>query len=265
MNPDDSNTGTMESQLAGSPFVSPQRIETETAPSSASESSALKHQEFRPEADLSHQAKTDHLGAEKKHDESNLIHFEDHKSFNFGLALAWIIALLSITATLYFWWLNRNLTDALEDKKEKRTAVVSQLESPGNKEVETEANNFKASVAALTAAKTARSPVGTFLPDFYTKIDNDVKITSMSMSAGGALSIAGTTANYRTIADQVMALKSWSQLSDVDLTSSSYSVDAENIKSAASFSITAKVKSSSTTTTGASATSVSGTTTGGAQ
>lgn len=235
MNPDGSTTAAAEPQQAGSPFVSPQRIEMDTAPNQAqtgsSTQSASEHKDLGKEGVVS-----------GRQEGNNLVHFEDKQSFNFAMALAWIIALLSIVATLYFWWLNRNLTDILEDKKAKRTAVVSQLESPGNKETETEANDFKASVAALTAAKQLRNPMATFLPDFYTKIDKDVRITSLSINSSGVFSLAGSTASYRAIADQVMALKSWTSLTDVELASSSYDLEATVKSTAAKFTVTAKVK-----------------------
>lgn len=268
MNPEGSNTVSAEPQIAGSPFVGPDRIEMTNAPTagpgndnapSSANPAPVQAQSGGQKAETAEHGKEN--PAVKKPEDSNLVHFEDKQSFNFALALAWIIALLSIVATLYFWWLNRNLTDVLDDKKEKRTTVVSQLESPGNKEVETEALNFKASVTALSAAKLVRNPMATFLPDFYTKIDKDVKITSLSLASGGALSIAGSTASYRAIADQVMALKSWTSLTDVDLASSSYSTE-EGVKSqAAKFTITAKVKQPTTATSTSTSTAPSATST----
>lgn len=175
---------------------------------------------------------------------NDIFKMAERESFNFGLMFAWMIALFAMLATLYLWWDNRVLNDSLEEKKLKKTSVLSQLETPSNKAVEKEANEFKQSVAALAKAKKSRYDMTVFMPAFYTKINNDVKLTSISMTAEGTISIAGSTGSYRQIADQAVALKSWNYLKDVDLTSSTLKMpDEKSSKVEALFSISAKIQS----------------------
>lgn len=189
----------------------------------------------------------------------NLIQLGSHSSFNFALAVAWLVALLAVLATLYFWWLGKNTMDVVLEKQTKLESIEQQIKTPAMAKAEKEANDFKASVGILSKAKKDRFSITEFLPSFYTKITNDVKISSLSLSADGALSISGTTQNYRTTADLVMALRSWSSLSDVELSSVSMSAGTnKDSKLQASFSISAKVIKAPTV----SASSAAGTATG---
>ncbi|MDD4877133.1 MAG: PilN domain-containing protein [Dehalococcoidales bacterium] len=172
----------------------------------------------------------------------NLVQMGERSSFNFALAIAWVVALLSILATLYFWWLSVNTVDVVAEKQSKLESIEQQLKAPAMVRVEKDSNDFKSSVSILSKAKKDRFSITEFLPVFYSKVTNDVKITSFSLSSDGNLSVSGTTKNYRTTADLVLALRSWSVLSDVDLTSTSMSLGTEEgSKPEALFSISAKV------------------------
>lgn len=174
----------------------------------------------------------------------NMVKVANYPAFNFALAIAWMVALLSILATLYFWWLQKNVADELAEKEAKKNTIISQISSPSLLEVEKKANNFKSSVSVLSTAKKSRFLYTTFLPDLYTKITNDTKISSMMLTSdGGSLSLMGTTKNYRSTADLVMALKSWDKLKNVDLVSVSMTTPDEQTGGApeASFSISATV------------------------
>lgn len=179
-------------------------------------------------------------GNSNSHD--NLIPMGDHSHFNFALALAWLVALLAILATLYFWWLSRNIVDVVAEKQSKLDSINQQIEAPAMIKVAKDSNDFKTSVGILSQAKKDRFPIATFLPAFYTKITNDVRISSLSLASDGKLNIAGTTKNYRTTADLIMALKSWNMISNVDLSSVAMTVDsANNGKVEANFSVSATV------------------------
>lgn len=192
----------------------------------------------------------------------NLVQMGEHSSFNFALAIAWVVALLSVLATLYFWWLSTNTIDVVAEKQSKLESIEQQIQAPAMVRTEKESNDFKSSVGILSKAKKDRFSITEFLPVFYSKITNDVKITSFSLSSDGSLAIAGTTKNYRTTADLVLALKSWSVLSDVDLSSTSMSLgEGEGSKIEALFSISAKVTTVSAAAVGSSASSTTGTAT----
>jgi len=170
----------------------------------------------------------------------NLIPMGDHSHFNFALVLAWLVALLAILAMLYFWWLSRNIVDVVAEKQSKLDSINQQIEAPAMVKVAKDSNDFKTSVGILSQAKKDRFSIATFLPTLYTKVTNDVKINSLALTTEGKLSIAGTTKNYRTTADLVMALKSWGSLSNVDLMSVAMMADDAG-KIEANFSISADV------------------------
>lgn len=184
--------------------------------------------------------------ATNSHD--SLIQLGEHSSFNFALAIAWFVAMLAVLATLYFWWLGKNAIDVVAEKQSKLDSIEQQIKAPAMVKAEKESSDFKSSVGVLSKAKKDRFSITEFLPNFYTKITNDVKISSLALSADGSLSIAGTTKSYRTTADLVMALKSWSSLTNVELSSVSMSAGGEKEgKLEATFSISAKVVKSPVT------------------
>lgn len=195
-----------------------------------------------------------------KNPQDNLIRIGEPSHFNFALAIAWLVALLAILATLYFWWLSKNTIDVVAEKQAKLVSIEGQIKAPAMVKVEKDSNDFKTSVGILSKAKLDRFSIAEFLPSFYTKITNDVKISSLSLSTDGALAISGTTKNYRTTADLVMALKSWSSLSNVDLSSVSMSTgEGTDGKVLANFSISAKVVKTPVSAATAASTTTSGT------
>jgi hypothetical protein len=199
------------------------------------------------------------------HNKDNLISYKDRPSFNFAIALAWLVALLSILATLYFWWLNKNVADSIADKQSIKDGVEQQLLSPAMVKAEKDALDFKTSVGILSKANKDRYSYSTFLPEFYTKITNDTKISALSVTSSGEVSISGTTKSYRAIADLAMALKSWDKLSGVEILSASMGSSDSGTggrggTDGAVFSISAKIVTFATDATSAS--SVSNTTGG---
>jgi len=176
--------------------------------------------------------------------DDGMIGMVDHRGFNFALALAWLVAVAALLGAGYFWWLNSNLTGELKDKKAKKTAIQSQLELPANKAIEEEALNFKASVQVLADAKAKRYNYYNFLQNLYTKINKDVALTSISISAEGDVALAGETDTYRSIADQMLSLISWTELTSVELGSSSLKIE-DGKATGAIFSISAKIAAKS--------------------
>ena len=174
--------------------------------------------------------------------------FSDRPGFNFTVAICWLAVIAAILATIFFWFMDKNSAGQLKAATSKKTDIVNQLKSPANTEVENKANDFKSSVNALSEAKNNSRKMSTFLQNFYTKITSDVILTSIAVSSDGSLGITGTTATYRSVADLMLALKSWDVLSSVELGAVSDQKDAKTGKVITSFSITAKVNQNSTTT-----------------
>lgn len=178
--------------------------------------------------------------APNKSSKDEIIEFSDHPSFNFGTALSWLVTICAILITVFFWWQNRDTADAVLSKQDEKTKIIAEITSPTNIDVEKKAANFKSAVSALKAAKAEKFNNSKFLKDLSTKITTDVSIESMTLAEDGTLNLNGKTTSYRSVADLMLALKSWTSLSGVDLNSVSVQEDT-NKKPYVVFAITAKL------------------------
>ncbi len=165
--------------------------------------------------------------------------FGEHSSFNTALALTWMVALFSVLATLFFWWMNKSESDALADKKTEKDSLAQQISSPGSVEIENKAQDFKLSVKQLKTAYNEKYSFTSFLTDLNSKLTKDVQLSTIAVTADGSLNINGTTKGYRAVADLMMSLKSWSTLSNVDLLSVANTTTDDKMETV--FAISAKV------------------------
>ena len=156
-----------------------------------------------------------------KADKASTLKFAEHSDFNFPLLILWLVAAFSILLTVYFWWNEKDLENTVKDKKAALSTIESSLTTKDNSDIEKEANDFKASVNALTSAYKLRYPYSTFLPNLYKLVNKDVVIDSMSVSSDGTMSMTGKTSSYRSVAEQVMSLKNSADLNGVNLASTS--------------------------------------------
>ncbi|MFA4996176.1 MAG: PilN domain-containing protein [Patescibacteria group bacterium] len=177
------------------------------------------------------------FGAAPKVTDTTFSQFKEHSTFNVPVALTWIVAVFSVVATLFFWWMNRNLSASLVEKNSEKDTVFQQISSQGD--IEKKATNFKSAVSQLKAAYSEKFSISTFNSDFNKKITNDVKLTNLAVTAEGNLSINGTTKSYRFVADLMVALKDWDTLTDVELLSAA--TDVSDGAATTSFSISAKI------------------------
>lgn len=172
--------------------------------------------------------------------------FKERSHFNTGLMLVWMVAAFSILATLFFWWMNKNEADALADKKSEKDSLMAQLSTPGSVEIEDKAQEFKASVTALKQAYADKYSYSDFLANLNKKLTSDIKLSSITVdSAGGVLNISGSTKSYRSVADLMVALKSWDSLKDVELLSVANNKADNKIET--DFSISANIIKNKTT------------------
>lgn len=163
---------------------------------------------------------------------------EDHSSFNFPVAISCLVALMAMLVTGLFWWINKDSQTLLKEKQSEQESIVQQITTSTYKDVEKKASDFKSSVNALSAAKKERYSMEKFLQNFYSKVTKDVQISSLSVSSEGSLSISGTTATYRSVADLLMALGDWETLGEVELGSVALA-ESESGTLEATFSINA--------------------------
>lgn len=171
--------------------------------------------------------------------EPEIVKFSEGSGFDYSMFFVWVTVILAVGATVVFWVANGNVKSAIKERGSEKDSITAEINGKSYSSVEDKATGFKAAVTALKQAKNERYSYTEFLPEFYKKITNDVKLNSFSISETGELSMDGTTSSYRSVAELVLALKSWPTLTDIKLGSVSY-VSSGNAASAA-FSLTAKI------------------------
>lgn len=167
--------------------------------------------------------------------------FDDRPGFNFSLLILSLTTLFAVLATLLLWWTNQDNKAQAEEQTKEKQAIISQITSANYTSVEKKAQDFAASVSALSAAAKERYSMTEFLSNISGKLTKDVTINNLSVSSEGTVSITGTTKSYRSIADFAVALKSWDKLTEVDLKSFSLQIPEDGSRVVANFSATAKI------------------------
>lgn len=192
--------------------------------------------------------------APKENNNKEMIQFSEHKESSHGVLLCWLAAIFSILAGGLFWWINTSNQDILAEKKSEKDAIIQELSSPSNAAIEKKANDFRSSVTALENAANDHYSYTIFLQEFNKKITNDVQLSSISVSQDGGISFNGKTGSYRKVADLMMALNSFTSLSEVELSSVALSQN-EGAAPEVVFGMSAKLKKETTSTVSAESTS----------
>lgn len=173
-------------------------------------------------------------------EDMEIIQFSNSSSFNLGYVFFSLAAVISIGATFFFWSANNNVSTALAEKKNEKDSIIADITSPTYKDVEKNAADFKAAVIELKQVSAEKYSISEFLPELYKHITKDVQVKNISVKNKTEVAFDGTTSSYRSVADLVVALRTWSVISDVTLNSASLNVGKDG-KSEAVFSITAKI------------------------
>lgn len=173
-------------------------------------------------------------------DEIEVIKFSNSSSFNFGYVFISLALIISLGAIYFFWSANQNVTASLNQKKSEKNAIIAEITSPTYKDVEQNASDFKAAVDQLKTASASRYLISSFLTGFYQKITNDIQISSLAVSDNSTIAFSGKTGSYRSVADLMVALKTWPVLTNIILGTVSENVD-DGGKVSVDFSMTANI------------------------
>lgn len=172
--------------------------------------------------------------------EEEMATFDDKPPVNTGLVLLWITAVIAILATAFFWWSGRNIGDRVAEENAKTDQIAAQINSPGMKDISKQAQDFKSSVTALSAAEAARFPYAVFLPELFSKITKESSISAISVAKDGKINITAKAKSYRGAAEFATALSDWDVLSSVDLGTVSFAV-SDGGEPQSLFSLTAQI------------------------
>lgn len=185
-------------------------------------------------------------------------------------AILWITFILTVLITGYFWLIDYSNVKAISEKESEKNQVVTQLNTPENKEVEEKANNFKTAftdLSTLTSQQLTKKDLLTALYGYFTK---DVTLNTIAITQEGELQLDGATGSYRQVADFMLGLSGYNRLSEISLKSVALST-TENVSADQKivFTITANIDTtknmtgtSATTGTGESTSSGSSSSTG---
>lgn len=143
----------------------------------------------------------------------------EHGGLNLSGLLIWVCAVLAITATVYFWFLNNSTTQRLADQKSEKDAAIAEIASPTYAAVEAKAIAFQSAVNQLKTAEKNQYKMSDFLPLFYTQINKNVVVANLAVSSDGKLSFNGTTDSYKSAAEQLVTLQNW-KINGVNIISS---------------------------------------------
>lgn len=132
-------------------------------------------------------------------------------------AVYWLTFALSVVFVGIFWFLGFNTDNALDEKKQEKDQITALLSSPDIIEVEDQAMNFRSVVSQLSEISTARVEKNKLLEDIFENFTKDIRISALSMSSEGELSMDGVAPSYKSVGELIMALKENDRISNVQL------------------------------------------------
>ncbi len=161
------------------------------------------------------------------------------KSSNMPMVVYWLAFVLGLIFVVFFWFLGFNTSNAIEDKQQEKDQISALLSSPDIVKVELEATNFKSAVSNLNVASASRIRKTKLMEDIFKNFTKDVRISSLSLSATGEMSIDGVAPSYKSVGELMLALGENKRVNSVALGSVAFS-SSGNPKSGEkiSFSIT---------------------------
>jgi hypothetical protein len=156
--------------------------------------------------------------------------------------ICWVVVFVSLAGSVFFWLLNNSAEQAIKSKTQEKTDIINEMSSPALSDVELKATAFKAAVTELSKVSKSRYSWDEFLSKFYGRISQNTKVTDVSLTADGKVSISGVTGSYRGVADQILLLREWqinkmTIIKDVQLMSTSQSLNEETNKVEVQFAI----------------------------
>ncbi|PIS07842.1 hypothetical protein COT78_01225 [Candidatus Berkelbacteria bacterium CG10_big_fil_rev_8_21_14_0_10_43_13] len=173
-----------------------------------------------------------------------LTEMADHGEFSISGLLLWLSAIIAISATVFFWFLNSSATQDLADKTSQKDDAVAEISSPTYAALETRANQFQSAVNQLSTASKSRFSMDNFLPLLYGQVNKNVVVTTLSVDDTGKVSFSGTTDSYKSAAQQVATLKNWKIDEKNVVTTATLDSESESVESgvvSVTFSISATV------------------------
>lgn len=139
--------------------------------------------------------------------------------------IVWMSFVLVLLLTGYFWLMDYNNVKSISEKENEKNQITAQLSSANNKEAEERALGFSSAFTELSNLTNNSVSKATLLTDLYSHFTKDVKLSNVSISKEGGLSLSGATGTYRQVADFMLGLKGYDKVSNISLKSVSLSTE----------------------------------------
>jgi len=148
------------------------------------------------------------------------------------MLIMWISAVIAILGTGFFWLSNQSIAGEIITKQAEAAKLQATINGPEYAETDRQVTNFISAVTLLKEANSKKYPMKNFLPSLFAKINQNVKVTNISLTSDGKFSISGSTVSYRAAAEQIMTFKEWKEkdvnvLKNVELASVSMTLDKD--------------------------------------
>lgn len=158
-------------------------------------------------------------------DKNEIVEFADQKETDFSSVLVWIAFVVALLFMGFIWFSNNSLKKEISDKQNQKSEADATLALPENLKVVSDVTGVKNVISVLSGVSTTEKSKKLVFDDLYKNFTKDVHISTISLSQDGTVGIDGTTASYRTAADFMMGLKSYSKVSGLELNTISLSTD----------------------------------------
>lgn len=159
--------------------------------------------------------------------QNDIVEFADKKETDFSSFFVWFAFALAIGFVAFIYLSDYSLKNQIDKKQSEKDQAIATLNLPDNKKVVDDVNGLKEVISILTDSTQNQKSKKAVLDDLYKYITKDVHISTLSVANDGTVGLDGTTATYRTAADFMVGLKSYSKVSNFELKNISMSTDTE--------------------------------------
>ena len=146
------------------------------------------------------------------------------QSNNLPFILSWIAIAIAVIGTISIWMIDASIVQSKKQKLNQKDVLIQKITSSEYAELDQKVSGLKSAYDEIKSDVGNNFLVGDFLTDLYNRIDKDVQVKNISITSDGKLNIDGSAANYRSVADEMLALKSFNRLQNVELLSTSENV-----------------------------------------
>jgi len=143
------------------------------------------------------------------------------RNYDLAFVISWISIALAIIGCISIWLLDTSVVQSKKQKQTQKDTLIQKVTSSEYADLDQKVSGLKSAYDEIHKDMNKTFYISEFLPSLYQYIDKDVQIKNISITNEGKLNIDGITDNYRSVADQMLALQTFPKLSKIELLSTS--------------------------------------------